>query len=186
MKPHSAYTFEELYQKHCNTFSDIQGHLPVLKWLAREVARGCIVELGTRFGVSTAALAAGMYQKSELITVDLVRNEPHVSQLEWLAHRENKDLRFLQQDSRDPIKSAPGIDLLFIDSYHTSKQLEAELKQHAAKVRKWLVLHDTETYRDIGEDGGDGLGKVDITSLGFLGFMHLDAWNGLTVYKRRP
>ena len=37
-------------------------------------------------------------------------------------------------------------DLLFIDTLHTYTQLSQELKLHASKVKKYIILHDTTTY----------------------------------------
>jgi hypothetical protein len=48
-------------------------------------------------------------------------------------------------------------DLLFIDTKHTAAQLYGELQRHAARVRRWIALHDTETFGERGEDGGPGL-----------------------------
>jgi hypothetical protein len=45
-------------------------------------------------------------------------------------------------------------DLLFIDTYHSYKQLKAELARHGNKVRKWILLHDTTLF---GEEGMDSL-----------------------------
>ncbi len=37
-------------------------------------------------------------------------------------------------------------DLLFIDSNHTYNQLTAELTNHAEKVSKYIIMHDTEAF----------------------------------------
>lgn len=45
-------------------------------------------------------------------------------------------------------------DLLFIDTWHTAKQLQTELHRHVpAKVRKFVIMHDTFTFGLRGEDG---------------------------------
>ena len=51
----------------------------------------------------------------------------------------------------------PECDLLFIDSRHTADQLWQELTLHCDEVRRWIGLHDTETFGATGEDGGPGL-----------------------------
>jgi hypothetical protein len=43
-------------------------------------------------------------------------------------------------------------DLLFIDTLHTYDQLTTELARHAAKVRRWIVLHDTTTFATQGQE----------------------------------
>jgi hypothetical protein len=45
-------------------------------------------------------------------------------------------------------------DLLFIDTWHVYEQLKQELALHAARVRKYLVFHDTSTYGQVGEAAG--------------------------------
>jgi hypothetical protein len=45
-------------------------------------------------------------------------------------------------------------DLLFIDTRHDYDQLREELRRHADKVRKYIVLHDTTTYGERGETPG--------------------------------
>jgi hypothetical protein len=42
-------------------------------------------------------------------------------------------------------------DLLLIDTLHVYGQLKAELWAHQARVRRYIVLHDTEVDRDSGE-----------------------------------
>jgi len=78
---------------------------------------------------------------------------------------------------------------LFIDTYHSYDQLKRELALHADKVRKFIVLHDTEAFGMVGEDG---------KKLGLIGaikeFVDEGIWqiyvelmnnNGLTVLTRR-
>ena len=48
-------------------------------------------------------------------------------------------------------------DLLFIDNHHNARQLEAELNRHAPRIRRYIVLHDTELHGFHGDDGGPGL-----------------------------
>ena len=49
-------------------------------------------------------------------------------------------------------------DLLFLDTWHSYKQLSAELKLHASKVKKYLAFHDTTTYATIDETNYEELG----------------------------
>ena len=43
-------------------------------------------------------------------------------------------------------------DMLFIDSWHHYYQLRKELKLHADKAKKWIVMHDTVSCGSSGED----------------------------------
>jgi len=45
-------------------------------------------------------------------------------------------------------------DLLFIDTFHVYEQLQEELRLHAGKVHKYIVLHDTTTFGLYGEAPG--------------------------------
>jgi hypothetical protein len=65
---------------------------------------------------------------------------------------------FRQEDTRRA--NLEPTDLLFIDTYHTRQQLEAELAGAQNKLRQYLIFHDTATYAEHGEDGGDGLWPV--------------------------
>lgn len=45
-------------------------------------------------------------------------------------------------------------DLLVIDTRHDDDQLREELRLHAGKVRRYVVLHDTTTDGERGETSG--------------------------------
>ena len=49
-------------------------------------------------------------------------------------------------------------DLLFIDTWHSYKQLTAELKLHASKVRKYICFHDTTSYATVDENSYESWG----------------------------
>jgi len=51
-------------------------------------------------------------------------------------------------------------ELLFIDTIHNYNQLDQELKLHADKVSKYIIIHDTSTFATVGEDGGEGIWKA--------------------------
>lgn len=42
-------------------------------------------------------------------------------------------------------------DLLFLDTWHSYKQLKAELELHSDKVKKYIIFHDTTSYADRDE-----------------------------------
>ena len=46
---------------------------------------------------------------------------------------------------------------LFIDTWPVCEQLETELSRHSVRVRRYLVMHDTVTFGETGEDGTRGL-----------------------------
>lgn len=145
-------TLEDIYQQHCATKSDINEHLPTLRKYASECTH--VTEFGTRGAVSTAALLiAG---PKTLHTWDKHQQCP-CSSLKRLAGE--TDFHALEGD----VTAIPPIeetDLLFIDTYHNSEQLSKELKLHASRVRRYMILHDTTTFWSNGEsyDGHPKLG----------------------------
>ncbi len=48
-------------------------------------------------------------------------------------------------------------DMLLTDTIHTGAQLLRELTAHASKVRRFIVIHDTAIFGDVGDDGSPGL-----------------------------
>jgi hypothetical protein len=171
------------YRRACRTASDIYRHLPALC----RYARGCrhVTEFGTRAGVSTLALLRGLPER--LVAYDL-RRLPEVGRLERLARLQGVDFAFRREDTRRA--DLEPTDLLFIDTYHTRGQLEAELAAAGGKVRRYLLLHDTETYGEVGEDGGDGLWAALAPFLRrhprWCLLEHRPENNGLTVLWRHP
>lgn len=172
---------EDLYRRACETVSDIHHHCPTLRQLA---ARSQVVrEFGLRQGVSTTALLAG--QPRRLLTTDL-NHSPVVDVLAAAAGA--TEFEFLPGDSRqvDPL----DCDLLFIDTLHTGEQLAAELQRHAPACRRWIALHDTETFGEVGEGGRPGLLPALRDFLArhtdWFVMSHDRANNGLTVLSRHP
>jgi hypothetical protein len=141
---------ETAYQRACAMVSDIYRHLPTL----RRYASCCrhVTEFGTRTGVSTLALLRALPER--LVAYDWQRLPP-VDDLERLARLQGIDFAFRQEDTRRA--ELETTDLLFIDTYHTRRQLNEEMAVARTRVRRYLVFHDTETYGEQGEDGGEGL-----------------------------
>lgn len=143
---------DDLFARACAIPSDINQHLPLLRWLAARCKH--ITEMGTRFGISTIAFLAA--QPDDLVSWDLdpaaILGQP-ILNLTRLSGR----TRF-QPRVGDTLKvRTEPTDLLFIDTWHTGRQLLSELERHAdpqqESVRKYLVFHDTATFGLVGEDG---------------------------------
>jgi hypothetical protein len=139
---HKANTLEELYQAHLNTFSDIQQHLGILRYFAGQC--DSVLELGMRTGVSTAAFLAG---GPVVTSVDVERWDDCVGQLEWLCPNKFK---FVKASSLE--HSVPA-DLIFFDTIHTYLHLKTELHLHAHNAGRYMIFHDTQTFRWHGNDG---------------------------------
>ncbi len=173
-------TLSELYQAACATASDIHQHCPTLYALAKECRQ--VTEMGTRTAVSTTALLFA--QPDNLVCYDRVRY-PQVDVLQALAGR--TAFAFHQADVlRVEIEET---DLLFIDTWHVYGQLKQELRRHAGKVRKYIVLHDTTTFGEHGETPGHaGLWPAIEEFLAeglFILKCRYENNNGLTVLERK-
>lgn len=147
---------EQLYRAACATPSDIHEHLPLLRELASECQH--ITEFGLRWGTgSTIAFLAA--QPATFVSWDL--NPMAVVSQQVLDLIRSRGRTRFEPRCGDTLKISPiePTDLLFIDTLHTGYQLWEELKRHVdprrspMPVRKYLVFHDTETFRYVGENG---------------------------------
>lgn len=175
-------SIEQWYQWQAEHHPDLKGHIPRLRELAE--GNALVVELGTARGGSTAAFLAA--RPKRLISVDLLapswlgEAQKHVNGMSW---------EFIQGDSKT-VELPEKIDLLFIDTIHTAQQVYEELSRHAPKVRGLIVLHDTKTFGERGEDGGPGLLPALRRFLKehpeWTVLKHYEDWHGLTVLSNRP
>ena len=128
------------YQQACTTVSDIYLHLPTLYRYASCCRH--VTEFGTRTGVSTLALLRAVPER--LVAYDLDRY-PEVDHLEELARLQER--RLLVPPGRHAPRR-PGADGPAIHRHvpRRASSIEAELAASGAKVRRYLIFHDTETY----------------------------------------
>jgi hypothetical protein len=136
------------YERCCTAGADISQHLPLLYQLACQVEY--VTEIGVGAGNSTTAFL--LAQPKRFVTYD-VRRLPVIRELEALKGKTQFEFR-VENSLTAEIEPT---DLLFIDSYHSYEQLSAELKRHAQHARRYIVLHDTDTFGYEGEGGGKGL-----------------------------
>lgn len=139
---------DDWYNRLCSRKCDINEHLPILKKYSEK--SNSIVEMGVRTGISTSALLAG--RPKIMISYDLGKHKGfNLDGYKNMSKEINVDYRFIESNVLD-IQIEP-VDLLFIDTYHTYEQLKQELKLHGNKAQKYIILHDTVTFGDKGEDG---------------------------------
>jgi hypothetical protein len=130
-----------------STPGDINEHLQVM----HDYAKHCkhITEMGVRNVVSVWAWLEAHPQK--LVLYDIADPpEDRLTQAQEYAKAHNIELTFIKADVLDV--SIEETDLLFIDTAHYYDQLKQELALHGSKVRKYIVLHDTEFFQEFGED----------------------------------
>jgi tetratricopeptide (TPR) repeat protein len=181
-QPPAAPTLADLYQAACSTPSDINEHLPILHALAKECTH--VTEFGTRTGISTTAF---LFAQPETLACYDLHKFPQVDRLRDLAGR----TRFVFHQADVRTVAIEETDLLFIDTWHVFGQLQEELRMHAAKARKHIAIHDTNTCGDKGEtDGHRGLWPAVEEFLAKGTFrikQRFENNNGLTVLERvRP
>ncbi len=176
---------DEIYEQKCAEPSDIWEHLPVL----RDYASRCklVTEFGVRGVVSTWALIAG--RPEQVTSYDLSSpGDEMICQVRLVALEAKVFFVFYKVD--DLSTTINTTDLLFIDTFHTYAQLRAELNRHAKDGRKWIILHDTETFGEKGEAESER--GLNYAIREFL--MANDEWveikrytnnNGLTILERR-
>ncbi len=140
-----------MYKQLCNTASDINEHLPVLAELAKEC--DSITEMGVRYCVSTWAFIEGNPKK--LTCIDIKHPSEYAPQggkesfdkVVSICKEKSIDFNFIQASTLDI--EIDEVDLLFVDTLHTYDQLSQELKLHASKVKKYIVLHDTTSCPEL-------------------------------------
>lgn len=189
-----ASTIKQAFDAVFELETDMRGHMPVLSSLARDCEQ--VVEFGVRWGVSTIALLNGLFDRkghAVLRSIDLepLESQKHIEEV-LIGERGftmGKIFWFEQAHSLD-YTIDPECDMLLIDSYHSGGMLLSELDRHAMHVRKWILLHDTETFGITGEDHGPGL----LLGLGCFLVKNFRDWrirahftnsNGLTLLERR-
>ena len=100
--------------------------------------------MGVRWIVSTYAFLMG--KPKRMISYDI-----NPVNWEWIKDlvKEDTDFQFIIGDTTKI--EIEETDLLFIDTWHVYEQLKVELKLHANKASKYIILHDTTTFEFIGE-----------------------------------
>lgn len=148
----------------CQTPCDINEHLPTLYRYAFESDH--VTEAGVRDVVSTFALMMGRPRR--LVSIDIVHpndvrggtNEcknggDELSLAYEYAKHHGIDFEFVLGDTLE--MEIEMTDMLFIDTLHRYAQLRTELEKHHDKVRKYIVLHDTQSFgmKDEGDEMPD-------------------------------
>ena len=137
------HDLEQKVNKITNTRSDINEHIPVIIKYGQECDH--ITEMGVRGIVSTWAWLASAPKK--LIAYDL--EDPSrwggvIQDVYDTAEAYDLDFTFIEGDVLK--LEIEETDLLFLDTWHSYKQLKSELELHASKARTYICFHDTTSY----------------------------------------
>ena len=122
--------------------------LPVIRLITQQQGIRTAAEFGTAQCRVSSALFMGGVKK--LYSVDIIKDSV-VSHFEKLCSKDDYNFEFVLEDSAKYI--LPEVDLLFIDSLHNREHLRKELNNHE-NVKKLIMLHDTETFKEHGDRGG--------------------------------
>lgn len=172
---------QDEFELRCQKVSDINEHLPILKAYAEEC--DTIVEMGVRSLVSTWAFLAG--HSKRLTSIDIKHPNQYLNHdplsdligVERMAKEAGIDFKFILGDTTQIV--IDETDLLFIDTDHTQDQLRKELRLHSDKAKKVIILHDTESYKELWRPIGELLAKGQ-----WKVKQHFPNNNGLTVLER--
>ncbi len=143
-------TVEEVFDINSNIPRDLDKHMPKLRELAAQVDH--VTEFSNR-KESTVAFLAGKPKT-------LYSFNPEFENLAFTAVYCTKDEVSFHRNNNFDTNQIPSIeetDLLFIDSEHTATRLRKELEKFHRSVRRYIVLHDTDIYGTVGQDGQPGL-----------------------------
>ena len=141
-------SLESNYYRVCNTPSDINEHLYILKDYTTRCSS--VVECGVRSIVSSYAFAYGLKDvpNNKYYLVDPVRNA-NINVFLRMCETDGVNAEFFQQSDLDcPLVQT---DLLFIDTWHVYGQLKRELARWHSSVSKYIIMHDTTVDEWQGE-----------------------------------
>jgi hypothetical protein len=156
MKENKSGRLTKLYEevkKGINGFSvsSVKPHLDIF------VNYGSQCKVVTEFGVETgcSTVAFLMSGCKKVYSYDVVIT-PNARMVEHAAREDKRHFRLYEKDNlKAKIKKT---DLLFIDTDHWYGQIKAELLTHHKRVRKWILMHDTETFGIVNPfDGRPGM-----------------------------
>lgn len=193
---------ESLFQKYHRTPRDLNEHMPFLRSLAEKVSH--ITEFSER-KESTIALLSGnpaefVSYNSELNPQNPLTNTLHeivskgrgvMCERFTIHHDFSPSVPLESARIVEPFNSPEGkTDLLFLDTQHNYNRLSSELKRFAPHVTRWIVVHDTVSFGERGDDGGLGLilaieEFVERNPEWFISY-HTSQQYGLTVLSRNP
>lgn len=120
---------------------DVNDAFPILRRYASRCKH--VTEFGTRGVNTTYALLAAKPENLVSYDINQYSKENQTGALR-IAKDNGVNLTFVESDTL--VAEIEQTDLLFIDTLHTYGQLSAELNRHAGKVRKYILLHDTNTW----------------------------------------
>lgn len=201
MEPWNRRIIDEKYHYLNSVTGDINHYFPTIVKYTREC--DSVLELGVRWVTGTWAFLYGLREENKdyhlpkkYVGIDIDPIEQWDATAPELlkkgAEQRNIDYQFLQADDLDPriIRSLPNFDLIFIDTDHTYSQVKKELDVYHKKANKYIMLHDTISFR-YGGFGDDEKGVWNAI-IEFV-YSHpeweiwetIPSWPGMTILKKK-
>ena len=177
-----SYDFKQAFIDAANTTSDINEHMPLMNILAKLCNH--VTEFGVRWGTSVKV----WFNNDVVVRGYDIIAFPEAIDIFNHAKAAGKDAELIVQDTLT-LGSIANTDLLFIDSLHTYAQVAGELA-YAKYVNKFIVLHDTVLFGDVGQDGStpsinQAIREFLSTNLEWTVMEHRTNNHGLTVLVKR-
>jgi hypothetical protein len=145
--PRAPETVAEIYRHVLGTPRDLDEHMPLLAKMASECNH--VTEFSHR---RESLIAFAMGNPAKVVSHNAELGDALAQTLLAKAPQVTADTL----DSPD-VPEIDETDLLFLDRVHTKARVLEELKKYAPRVTRWIVLHDTQSHANRGEDGGPGL-----------------------------
>lgn len=141
---HKSGKLDKLYEyvkKGSKGFRDdsVKGHHEMFVSYASQCHE--VTELGINSGAATLAFLTSGCKRVYSYNVDI---SPNAHKINEAAREDGRRFRLINKDS---LKVKIGMtDMLYIDTDHWYGQIKAELNHHHTRVRRWIMMHDTETF----------------------------------------
>jgi cephalosporin hydroxylase len=149
VKDTSPMNFEKEYQEACNRQTDMCEHLP---WISEIVSK---FKHATEFGVGYAQSTRGFLRHDIEMHSYEIQVYPETDEYFKDAIAAGRNVT-LHVESTLEADVAPT-DVLLVDSYHSYDQVVQELALHAHKVKKYIFLHDTTLFGELGQGMEKGI-----------------------------
>jgi hypothetical protein len=149
----------EKYLQLCQTYSDINEHLPTLS----EYTSTCesVFETGVRGCVSSWAFVDGLLKNNSSIKKIFMNDIDacNIGELLYITKDLPIELKYEWRNNLE-LNLSETFDLTFIDTWHVYGQMKRELDKFAPITNKYIIMHDTTVDEWQGETIRCGLDAV--------------------------
>lgn len=150
------WTLQGLYEWVTGIPRDLDKHMPTIL----EYANRCdhVTDIGHRRESIVALLAS---TAATVVSYSVESGDPLVNKmLDLIKGRDRTCLMMpgrVSQEVHQCMVPIEDTDLLFIDTKMTFDRILRMLQVMSPHVHKYIIIHDTQLFKDKGEDGGTGI-----------------------------